>query len=61
MSDNNNLNSFLKPPSWAGSNNAGVWEAQNNHPLSPQQSHESADSYATRTAAYNHTRQSQNR
>jgi hypothetical protein len=61
MSDNSNLSNFLKPASWAGSHNAGVWEAQNNLPLSGQQSFESADSYATRTAAYNHTVQNQNK
>jgi hypothetical protein len=57
MSDNNNLFSFLTPPSAAGSSNAGTWEANNNQPLSPQQSRESAASYEQRMSAYNYTKQ----
>ena len=36
MSDNNNLFSFLTPPSSAGTANAGKWEANDNQPLAPQ-------------------------
>ncbi len=54
MSDNPNLNAFQTDGTWtyAGSANAGAWEARQGYTPSPQQSTESAISYETRMNAY---------
>jgi hypothetical protein len=55
MADNTDLNSFKNGGQWdiPGSTNAGLWEAQRGYQLSPQQSDETAASYAARMDAYN--------
>jgi hypothetical protein len=54
MADNHKLESFKNGGQWdiAGSTNAGLWEASRGWQLSPQQSDESAASYAARMEAY---------